>query len=438
MLAEAAEGAFFAGDADGVRACGERATALRDAENGHAAFFALMTAGMGRIISGAGEEGSASIRDAVALLEDADDLAQDQRLLAWAAFGPLWLRETGAGDELVARAVATVRERSAAGTLPHLLAHLGIAEAASDRLVEARATFDESIRFARETGQQTILACSLARLALVEARCGREETSRAYADEALSLARSVGAHLFEVWALAALGELELVRGETAAAVGYLEELAETLERHGISDPDLSPATELTELYLRLGRTEDAAAAATAFAAAAAAKGQPWALARAARAQALLAPDTGLAAAFDEALAFHARTPDVFETARTELAYGSRLRRAGQRIRSREQLRLALRRFEDLGATPWAELARAELRATGETAHRRGAGTLDELTPQELKVSLLLAEGKTTRETAAALFLSPKTIEYHLRNAYRKLGVRSRGELAAALSSEREV
>ena len=86
------------------------------------------------------------------------------------------------------------------------------------------------------------------------------------------------------------------------------------------------------------------------------------------------------------------------------------------------------------AAPWAELARTELAATGETARRRDPSTLDELTPQELKVSLLLAEGRTTREAAAALFLSPKTIEYHLRNAYRKLGIRSREELPEALAA----
>jgi DNA-binding NarL/FixJ family response regulator len=93
-------------------------------------------------------------------------------------------------------------------------------------------------------------------------------------------------------------------------------------------------------------------------------------------------------------------------------------------------------FEDLGAAPWDELARTELAATGETARRRDPSTLDDLTPQELKVSLLLSGGKTTREAAAALFLSPKTIEYHLRNAYRKLCVRSRQELAEVLAGER--
>jgi DNA-binding NarL/FixJ family response regulator len=86
-------------------------------------------------------------------------------------------------------------------------------------------------------------------------------------------------------------------------------------------------------------------------------------------------------------------------------------------------------FEALGAQPWADQASAELAATGETARRRDASTLNDLTPQELQIARLLAEGKTTREAAAAVFLSPKTVEYHLRNVYRKLGIASRDELA---------
>ena len=138
--------------------------------------------------------------------------------------------------------------------------------------------------------------------------------------------------------------------------------------------------------------------------------------------------------FDTALAMHALTPDAFETARTRLAYGARLRRERQRIRAREQLRTAVELFDRLGAEPWSEMARAELAATGETARRRDVSTLNDLTPQELQIALSLADGRTVRETAAVLFLSPKTIEYHLRNVYRKLSISSRGELKTALAS----
>ena len=109
------------------------------------------------------------------------------------------------------------------------------------------------------------------------------------------------------------------------------------------------------------------------------------------------------------------------------------RRLTRRLAAREHLRSAIDGFARVDAKRWAERARVELRATGETARRRDASTLDELTPQELQIALLLAEGKTTRQAAAALFLSPKTIEYHLRSVYRKLGINSRDALAQALA-----
>ena len=167
--------------------------------------------------------------------------------------------------------------------------------------------------------------------------------------------------------------------------------------------------------------------------AALAKGQPWSLARAARCRGLLT-ENGFEPCFDEALALHALTPDEFERACTQLAYGARLRRARKRRRAREELRAALDTFAPLGAEPWVALAQGELAATGETARRRDASTLDELTPQELHIAQLLAAGRTTREAAAALFLSPKTIEYHLRSIYRKLGVNSRSDLSRALAA----
>jgi DNA-binding CsgD family transcriptional regulator len=104
-----------------------------------------------------------------------------------------------------------------------------------------------------------------------------------------------------------------------------------------------------------------------------------------------------------------------------------------RTRAREHLRAAFTDFDRLGAAPWAEMARAELAATGESARRRDPSTRDQLTPQELQIALLLAAGRTTREAASTLFLSPKTVEYHLRSVYRKLGVNSRDQLAASMA-----
>jgi DNA-binding CsgD family transcriptional regulator len=125
---------------------------------------------------------------------------------------------------------------------------------------------------------------------------------------------------------------------------------------------------------------------------------------------------------------HTRTVDDFEAARTRLAYGESLRRRRRRRDARAQLSPALAAFELLGAEGRAEQAAVELAAAGETVRRRGAGPITALTPQERQIAQLLAGGQTTRQAAAQLFLSPKTVEYHLRHVYTKLGVRSRVEL----------
>ena len=435
MLAEAAFGAFFEADAAALRYCGERAAELAArSTNERTTFFAQLTEGMALVFGGEGERGAAAIREGMATIQRLEQL-DDARLLVWAALGPLWLREADTGRELSDRAAAAARAESAVGVLPHLLVHVSLAHVSSDRWAEAQAGFDEAVRLARETGQRIVLAAALARFAGLEARLGHEDSCRAQLAEALAISRELDVALAEIWSLLALGELELVLGNVAEAVAALEEEQAVVARCGVDDVDLDPAPELVELQLRLGRPEQAAALAASYSASAAFKGQPWALARAARTRGLVADDDAFEACFVEALELHERTPDVFEQARTLLAYGERLRRAARRTAARERLRAGLAIFEELGAAAWSERARTELAASGETARRREAATLDELTPQEVQISLLLAEGKTTREAAAALFLSPKTIEYHLRNAYRKLAIHSRDELREAMRAQ---
>jgi DNA-binding CsgD family transcriptional regulator len=434
MLAEAVNASFYAGDAAAMRHAADRIAALTPADpDDRTAFFALSAQGMALIFSGEGEgeRGAVAIRESVEVLERSD-LRHDPRLLAWAAMAAPWLREAHIGRALADRALDIARRSSAVGVLPFVLTHVALDQAATDRWAEAQASFHEGISLARETGQRTELATSLARLAWLEARQGRSDQSRLHATEALDLSREFGLGLSEVWAITALGDLELGCGHPAQALGHFEEQQAVLRSRGIGDVDLSPAPELVELYLRLGRGPDAAEAAGGYERHAAAKAQPWALARAARCRGLLAADDDADRHFTLALSLHDQTPDVYETARTRLAYGSRLRRARQRVRSREQLRAAIDAFDHLGAEPWSEMARSELAATGETARRRDPVTLNQLTPQELQIAIRVAGGLTTRETAAALFLSPKTIEYHLRNIYRKLAIGSRGELATAM------
>jgi DNA-binding CsgD family transcriptional regulator len=133
--------------------------------------------------------------------------------------------------------------------------------------------------------------------------------------------------------------------------------------------------------------------------------------------------------YEQALEHHGNGVPPYELARTQLAYGEWLRRERRKTEARTQLRDALDAFEGGAATLWAERARDELKATGESARKRDPSTLDELTPQELRIAQLVAWGATNRDAAAHLFVSPKTVEYHLRKVFLKLGVSSRVELA---------
>ena len=156
---------------------------------------------------------------------------------------------------------------------------------------------------------------------------------------------------------------------------------------------------------------------------------PWAQARVTYAHGLLSEGHVAQERFQEALDHHRRARRPFERARTELAYGELLRRARRRVDARAHLEAALDTFENLGAAPWAERARLELRASGQAVRRRDPSTLLQLTPQELQVARFVATGLPTREVAAQLFLSPRTVEFHLRNVFAKLGISSRSQLA---------
>ncbi len=437
MFAEATAACFYAGNPSEMLVTATQARAILPEDASiRARFLAAVAFGMAHVVGGDAAAGAEAIHEAIELAEGSADLRDDLQLLPWLAVAPIFLRETETGRSLLDQAISTARARAAIGALPVVLGLIARDDATTDRWALAEVAYREAIDLAREADQRSDLVFGLAGLAWLEGRRGQESECRAHAAETLMLCDRLGTRLFEVWATAALGELELGRGDAARAAERFEEQHRLLRELGISDADLSPAPELVDAYLRLGRHDDAARMAMDFTAAANTKGQPWALARALRCQALLADDDSFAERFEEALCHHARSPDAFEFARTRLAYGERLRRARSRVLAREQLRAALETFERLDARPWAERARTELAASGDTLRRRDPSTMDELTPQELQIALLLAGGRTTREAAAALFLSPKTIEYHLRHVYLKLNVHSRGELAHALAPDR--
>jgi DNA-binding CsgD family transcriptional regulator len=192
--------------------------------------------------------------------------------------------------------------------------------------------------------------------------------------------------------------------------------------------------ELVEAASRTGRHERAAEALRRLSEIARASGTDWALGIEARSRALLCDGEAAERLYREAIDRLARTRLRVELARAHLLYGEWLRRERRRLDARERLREAHELFLRFGVEAFAERARVELTATGERARKRTAQTRDQLTPQEEQISCLAAEGATNQEIAAQLFISASTVDYHLRKAFRKLGVKSRSQLAHHLPS----
>lgn len=230
-----------------------------------------------------------------------------------------------------------------------------------------------------------------------------------------------------------LGFIELSRGGARSALDHLDRAAQLGFALGIHEPAMQWfVPDLIEASLTMGELDRVEANLTSWEVRARALDRAWALAVSARTRGLVHAARGdfddAFAGFDESLAEHARTEDPFQHARTLLALGTTQRRAKRRRAARETLEHALAAFERLPAPLWAEKARAELARIGGRVPSRG-----ELTEAERRIAALVAEGRSNREVAAALFLTEHTVETALSRVYRKLGVRSRAELASRLA-----
>ena len=194
----------------------------------------------------------------------------------------------------------------------------------------------------------------------------------------------------------------------------------------------SASLELIEAAARTGRQEQATEILGSLSASTRASGTAWALGVEARSRALLTEGEAAEPLYREAIELFQPTRLRFDLARSHLVYGEWLRREARRIDARKELRAAYELFTGFGMEAFAERSRIELEATGEQARKRTVDTFDQLTPQEAQISRLAADGNTNREIAAQLFISPSTVEYHLRKAFRKLDVTSRTHLAKRL------
>lgn len=385
-------------------------------------------------IDGKVHEARSMLARCEAHLAEWDPLDGDQILLI-AALAWMSLEEHAKALRWLEHAVHAAREASAVGLLPFQLSWLALEQWRGGSWPSAYSNAHDAVALAEETGWQTELPNSLVALATIEAGMGRRESCNAHAARAIALSKEAGVAVIEAHAATALALLELGSGHASEAVRHLEFVGAFAARQDLGDPVLlNWAGDLVEALVRAGEPDRARAVCAVVMAEAARTQRPTELAVAARCRGLLAEtEEAVQDAFADAFAKHAQATQPFQEARTRLLYGELLRRRRRRADSRAELSAALGVFEQLGAEPWAARTRGELRASGIIVQPPSQAGQRQLTPQELRVALVVAGGATNAEAAAQLFLSTKTVEYHLSSVYRKFGVRSRTQLIHALT-----
>ena len=271
-------------------------------------------------------------------------------------------------------------------------------------------------------------------MAIIAAHRGRVGEAREIAEGAFALAQAEGMTVAQSGHGSVLGFVELSLGDAAAALPHLRRAVENRAAFVLEPGMRTELGDVLEALVAVGAFDEAEAIMATWEEGARRLDRAWALAVLARCRGLLlaarGDRDGAFVSFEHALAEHARGTDPFSHARTLLALGRTQRRAKQRRTARATLADALARFERVGAPLWAEQARADLGRVGGRSPSTGG-----LTESENRIAELVAEGRTNREVAAALFLTVHSVETALTRIYRKLGVRSRAELARRYGSK---
>ncbi|MCA1683174.1 MAG: AAA family ATPase [Actinobacteria bacterium] len=323
------------------------------------------------------------------------------------------------------------------GAIPHVLAQLALGDFLAGRWSDAIARAEAGYEAALQAGQRLSRAWTRSTRALVRASLGLEAEARADAAEALALAGPRGMAVARIQSVWALGLLELPLDRPLQAAQVLTPLREQLLRAGVGEPGaVRFIPDEIEALIALGRRDEAVEVLGWLEERASALDRASALAAAARCRGLLAAERGdtdgALASFERALAEHERVLLPFERARTLLALGATYRRAKHRAAARATLEEALAVFGQLGAGLWGAKANAELARIGGRAPAGG-----QLTVTERRLAELVARGLSNKEAAAALFVTPKTVETQLSRVYAKLGIHSRMELAVRINADRE-
>lgn len=442
MLFEAAAIAVAANDQEGCHEAANALTWVQPDPGSSAAAYATLIAVWDDFLGGDVAQAVAGARLAIEAFttgdRDAVPIRDPQELLGTtgAAF---CVGDYALARERTARLIAEYRARGMAARLSWGLVRAGLAEMLTGRHASALATATEGLRLAHDLGQDNRACQFQAALALLAAVKGDRERCHELVEAALPPAERHGLNANLGMANWALGLLDLGTGRPEQALDILHRLVNNPPgggRHHLAA--IWPVPDLVEAAVRAGRPDRAREAFAYFETWATHCDRPGISAVVRRCRALLAADTEPADIVDDhyqtALKLHAHAErsghtGAFDRARTQLVYGEWLRRSRQRVQARHQLSAALAVFDQLGAACWAERTAAELRATGQTVPKRDPSALGRLTPQELQIIRLAMRGSTNREIATQLFLSPRTVAFHLYNAYPKLGVASRTELS---------
>ncbi|WP_037732098.1 LuxR C-terminal-related transcriptional regulator [Streptomyces megasporus] len=369
------------------------------------------------------------------VLESAAEERQPWRLIR-AGIAALVVGDVAAALDLNTRALAAARACGPAALVPQALEHLAYSELRAGQHSRARAHAEDGLRRARRTGQRNCAAHHHAVLAMVAAVEGDAESCAGHARAAGEDAGPHGLGVAATLAQWALARCAMGQGRPHEAAARLEPLVGSGPGAGQGHFALQAlaAPCLVEAAALAGDTATARRALEYFTAWTAVTADPLAPTQLARCRALLAEPEEAPELFARALEEHARVDSDFERGRTQLLHGKALRRGRRPGAARGVLRDALLAFERCGARGWADQARAELRATGETAGADGPRVLGGLTPQQLRIARCVAEGATNREVALRLSVSPRTVDHHLRNVFAALGVRSRVELTRVLAA----
>ena len=335
------------------------------------------------------------------------------------------LGDDEAWDELTARQVVLARRAGALALLPVALDDRIHADLFCGRLPQAVSHLTEADAVVEATGSRLSLRGPIA-LAIWR---GQEAEVRAL----IAARRQDVERRGEGFWLASIdwGSAVLYNG-----LGRYDDALAAAERaaadpHGLGTP-IWLVNDLVEAAVRSGKPERAVGPLALLQEIAEANDTDWSLGFLARSRALLSSEQAAEPLYREAIERLARTRIRVASARTHLVYGEWLRRENRRVDAREQLRVAYELLVEVGMEAFAERARRELLATGETVRKRSVETLDELTPQEGEIARLAAGGRTNPEIGAQLFLSPRTVEWHLRKVFSKLGISSRRQLRTAL------